>query len=412
MSGTLDQRLYYADPYLVRFEARVMERLSWQGHPAIILDHTAFYPTSGGQPSDRGTLSGIPVTGVEVREVDGAVVHLLAGDLTADQVVGEVDWERRFDHMQQHSGQHLLSAACERLLHADTVAFHLGAAACTIDLNVARLTLETMAPVEDLVNRVIWEDRPVTARFVERAELAKLALRRPPQVKGPLRLVEVGPAADGPPFDLNPCGGTHVTHTGEIGLLKVVRLEQRGAETRVEFLCGGRALRDYCAKNRTVHAIANMLTVGQGELEEAIARLQAELKTAQRGLRAFKKQALELEAARLAQVAVPAGPFRLVRVVLEGRDPADLRALAARLVAQSSVVAVLLSRSERTHVCVARSEDVGVDAVELLRAICEPLGGKGGGRPQFAQGSGPAVPLARAEQLLAAAVADLDRKVR
>ena len=401
MSTPYPDRLYYSDPYLTRFEAQVVERLTWEGRPAVVLDRTAFYPTSGGQPADRGTLSGVAVVDVAVREEDGAVVHLLEEGLTADRVVGEIDWDRRFDHMQQHTGQHLLSAACERLLDADTVSFHLGAEVCTIDLNVARLPPEAMEPVEELVNRVIWEDRSVTARFVSPEELARLPLRRPPKVKGPVRLVEV----EG--FDLNPCGGTHVAHTGEIGLLKVLRLDYRGGETRVEFLCGKRALHDYRRKNRVLQDLSAVLTVGYWELGDAVERLQQELKATRRELRAARERLLKEEAARLVQEARPLGPWRVVRLVEEGRAPADLRRLAQEMTAHPGVVAVLASVGERVHLCIARSEDVGLDAAEAVRTACGRLGGKGGGQPRIAQGSAPPADRARVETVVAEIISDL-----
>ncbi|HIE39494.1 MAG TPA: alanyl-tRNA editing protein [Anaerolineales bacterium] len=392
--NTASERLYYADPYLTRFEARVVERLTWRDHPAVVLDRTAFYPTSGGQPSDRGALCDVPVIDVEVLEPDGAVVHLLDAPLPTDRVVGEVDWDRRFDHMQQHTGQHLLSAACEQLLDADTVSFHLGAEMCTIDLNVARIPLEKMEPVEELVNRVIWEDRPVAARFVAPERLADLPLRRPPSIEGPVRLVEV----EG--FDLNPCGGTHVARTGEIGLLKVIRLDYRGAETRVEFICGGRALRDYRRKNRTVLGLAAALTVGYWELEGAVARLQQDLKAARRELRAARERALEEEAIRLAQEAVSSGSLRVVCRVWEGRAPAELRALAQGVVAHPGAVALLASTGERVQLCVACSEGMEADAAAILHAVCAELGGKGGGTSRLAQGSAPAANRSRVEDVL------------
>lgn len=393
MTAPYPERLYYADPYLTRFEARVVERLTWEGRPAVVLDRTAFYPTSGGQPADRGTLSGVGVVDVVVRDEDGAILHLLEGDRLPDQVTGEIDWARRFDHMQQHTGQHLLSAACERLLDADTVSFHLGAEVSTIDLNRPRIPSEAIEEVEDLVNRVIWEDRPVTTRFVPADEVAGLPLRRPPQVEGPIRLVEV---AD---FDLNPCGGTHVARTGEIGLLKVLRLDYRGEETRVEFVCGGRALRDYRRKNRLVHRLSSMLTVGQDELEEAIARLQESLKAARRELRAVREELAEGLAERLLRSAPPGSP-RIVWAVLEGYEPADLRSLAQRMIATPDTVVLLAAVRERTHLCVARSEGLEVDAPTLLRSVCDLLGGKGGGRPHFAQGSAPTTDRRQVEDAL------------
>jgi alanyl-tRNA synthetase len=397
----MTDRLYYADSYLTHFTARVVERLTWDGHPAVILDRTAFYPTSGGQPSDRGHLSGVPVLGAEVREPDGAVVHILAAPLPDDEVTGEIDWPRRFDHMQQHTGQHLLSAACEQLLDADTVSFHLGAEVSTIDLNAPRLSRQALEEVEDRVNGVIWEDRPVRAYFVRPEDVATLPLRRPPQVEGPIRLVEVAGDEGGRPFDLNPCGGTHVARTGEIGLLKVLRLDYRGQETRVEFVCGGRALRDYRLKNGVLQNLAAMLTVGYWELPEAVGRLQEEAKAARREARTLRERLVEVEAARLAETAVSVGPMRVARAVEENWDPADLRALAQKVAAHPGTVALVASvGGEQVHLCVACAEGVPADATALLRAIAEPLGGKGGGQARFAQGSAPAAPRGRVEEIL------------
>ncbi|HID88813.1 MAG TPA: alanyl-tRNA editing protein [Anaerolineae bacterium] len=393
MTPPYSERLFYADPYLTHFHARVVERLTWEGRPAVVLDRTAFYPTSGGQPADRGTLSGVDVADVVIRNEDGAILHLLEENRLPDQVTGRIDWARRFDHMQQHTGQHLLSAACERLLDADTVSFHLGAEVSTIDLNRPRIPPEAIEEVESLVNQVIWEDRPVTTRFVPADEVADLPLRRPPQVEGPIRLVEV---AD---FDLNPCGGTHVARTGEIGLLKVLRLDYRGEETRVEFVCGGRALRDYRRKNRIVHRLSSTLTVGQDELEEAITRLRESLKATRRELRAAREEMAEDLAKRLLRSAPP-GPPRIIWAVLEGYEPADLRSLAQRIIATPDTVVLLAAVRERTHLCVARSEGLEIDAPTLLHSVCDLLGGRGGGRPNFAQGSAPTTDRRQVEDAL------------
>ncbi|MGB9870182.1 MAG: alanyl-tRNA editing protein, partial [Anaerolineae bacterium] len=397
----MTERLYYTDSYQTHFTARVVERLTWDGRPAVVLDRTAFYPTSGGQPSDRGRLGGTPVLGAEVREPDGAIVHILAAPLPDDEVTGEIDWPRRFDHMQQHTGQHLLSAACEQLLDADTVSFHLGAEVSTIDLNVPRLAREALEEVEERVNQVIWENRPVRAYFVHPEEVETLPLRRPPQVEGPIRLVEVAGDEGGRPFDLNPCGGTHVARTGEIGLLKVLRLDYRGQETRVEFVCGGRALRDYRLKNGVLLNLAAMLTVGYRELPEAVGRLQEEAKTARREARALRERLVEAEAARLAETAGVVGSLRVARAVEENWDPADLRALAQKVAAHPGMVALVASvGGERVHLCVACAEGVPADATALLRAVAEPLGGKGGGQARFAQGSAPATSRQQVEEAL------------
>ena len=384
MSVPYPERLYYTDPYLTEFNARVVEHLDWKGHPAVVLDHSAFYPTSGGQPSDRGYICGIPVIGVEVREADDSIVHVMGETLTAEQGIGLVEWERRFDHMQHHTGQHILSAACEQLLDAETVSFHLGSEMCTIDLNKPRITSESMEPVESLVNLVIWEDRTVTTRFATPSEVEGLDLRNSPTMEGPVRLVDV----DG--FDVNPCGGTHVARTGEIGLLKIVRLDYRGTETRVEFLCGARAVADYGRKNEALLQLAGRLTVGYWELDDAVTRLQQELKTSQRELRTVRARALQSEATHCIDGAVTVGKVQVVRAVWEARDPGELRAIAQGIATHQDMIAMLASLGDRTHLCIATSDGLKQDAAALLKSACEQLGGKGGGQHHLAQGSAPA----------------------
>ena len=371
----------------------------------MILDRTAFYPSSGGQPADRGTLGDVAVVGAEIRPEDGAVVHLLAEPLADEVVVGQIDWERRFDHMQQHTGQHLLSAACEQLLEADTVSFHLGSEVSTIDLDQARIAPQEIEPVESLVNRIIWEDRRVKPQLLDPADLVGLDVCPPPDVEGLVRLVEV---VD---FDLNPCGGTHVARTGEIGIFKILRLDYRGDETRVEFVCGGRALEDYREKNWTVMELAAALTVGYWELPEAVARLQGSLKEAQKELRAVREQLLEEMADRMARTATSVGELRVVSQVLEDHPPGDLRVLAYKITQHPDTLALMASLfEERVHLCFARAEGVDRDVAALLRAALEALEGKGGGNPTIAQGSAPSTDRERVEAVLGALVDTLGER--
>ncbi len=393
----------------------------------------SFVGRFGHQPADQGTLGGVAVLDVVVRESDDAVVHVLERALPGGEVEGVIDWPRRFDHMQQHTGQHVLSAAFEQLLDADTVGFHLGTEMCTIDINVARLEPAAVTPVEELVNQVVWDDRPVGARFVGPDELAALPLRRPPAVEGPVRIVDIaGPSTgsrgnrssprpggdSGPSFDVNPCGGTHVARTGEVGLVKIVRLDYRGDETRVEFLCGKRALHDYRSRDEMVSRLANMLTVGYWELDQAVERLQAESKRLGKDLRRARRRSLKVEASELVETAVvlthERGPYRVVWRVWErtgdsakesgAGSPEELRILAQELAQRPDVVVFLVSvGDERTHLVFARNSDVEVDldVAALLRDACAQLGGKGGGRSHLAQGSAPATDVARVRTVLA-----------
>ncbi len=260
----------------------MIDRLEVNGQPAVILDRTAFYPEGGGQPSDRGALNRVEVVDVQTREADDEVLHILSAPLAEAAVTGVVDHTRRFDLMQQHTGQHILSQAFVHTASAETVSFHLNPdpseGALTIDLSQAALTPAQIDRAEDFANTIVYENRPVIARFVDDEELQALPLRKPPQVDRAIRIVEIQG------FDWSACGGTHVARTGEVGVIKIVKVEKRGAETRVEFRCGQRALLDYRRKHQLISQAASDLTIGFWELDQAIGRMQADAKAARRQL--------------------------------------------------------------------------------------------------------------------------------
>ncbi len=305
--------LYFVDAYLTRFSARVVARAERGGRPAVALDQSAFYPEGGGQPHDAGALNDVPVRDVQVE--DGVVWHMLEHPLEGDAVEGAIDWPRRFDHMQQHHGQHLLSAAFERLYGLRTISFHLGGASSTIDLAGAALTADQATAAEELANQVIWEDRPVLARFVTAEELAALPLRKPPAVEGAIRVVSV------PDFDHSACGGTHPRATGGVGLLHIRRWERRassssgqgGSAVRVEFLCGGRALRDLRWKNAAFGRLAAALSVGAEQVEAATARLREAEERARKRLETVGEQLIAYEAHELIEHAERTGELRVQR---------------------------------------------------------------------------------------------------
>jgi alanyl-tRNA synthetase len=387
----MTERLYYDDPYLTRFSAHIVERVQWEGQPAVILDRTAFYPTGGGQPHDTGflrdarALQDIPVVDVAERESDGAVIHVLTAPLQADQVEGQIDWDRRFDLMQQHTGQHILSAAFLERFDANTVGFHLSDDYSTIDLDRAPMSTEDLTGVEALANAVVFENRAAVARFVPDEEVPDLLLRKALAHQGPVRVVEI------PDFDCSACGGTHLQATGEVGLIKITRSERRGAETRVEFLCGRRALADYDAKNTLVLDLAREFTVGYWEVPDLVHRLAGDLKETQRELRRTRDALLDAEAVALWHGAATVGDARVVRAHLSDRPPDDLKHLAQRLVAHPQTVVLLAAgkAGQKGFLTFARSADIDVHMGTLVRQACETIGGRGGGRSEFAQGGGP-----------------------
>jgi alanyl-tRNA synthetase len=268
----MTERLYYNDSYTLTFDAQVVEQTTFKDRPAVVLDRTYFYPEGGGQPCDLGTLNGVRVVDVQIRESDRAVLHVLEQPISAAQVAGKIDAERRADYMHHHSGQHILSQALLQAAEAETVSVHMSADTMTIDVKRINISPEEWQRVEALANRVVQENRPVRAIFPTAEELAELRIRKLPDVAGKVRIVDMGG------FDFTACGGTHVAHTGEIGMIKVIRYERRGDTTRLEFKCSERALNDYRAKNDIVNRLAAQLTVGFWELPDAITRLQDESK--------------------------------------------------------------------------------------------------------------------------------------
>jgi alanyl-tRNA synthetase len=374
------ERLYYADSYLQRFDARIIAQRDMAAGPAVALDRSAFYPEGGGQPADSGTLNDVPVRDVQA---EGDVVwHVLAAPLTGDEVVGAIDWARRFDHMQQHHGQHLLSAAFENRFGLRTVSFHLGAAAATIDLATSSLDAEVIEAAEALANAVIWEARPVLARFVGAAELASIPLRKPPTVSGPIRVVSV------PEFDHSACGGTHPHTTGGVGMLHVRRWERRGEQVRVEFVCGARALADLRRKHAVLSRIAAGMSIGIDEVDAAVARLQAAEERARLRADALGAALRPYEAQALIDAARTIGSLRVVRQSYDDRSIDEAREIARRA-AEAGCVALIGVRAEKAHVIVARGAGSTLDSGALLREALAPLGGRGGGRPELAQGGLP-----------------------
>ena len=374
------QRLFYDDAYRTQFDATVVEQLALEGKPAVVLDATCFYPTSGGQPHDTGTLDGVPV--MEVIEKGDRIVHVLTRELGLGVVHGVIDWERRFGHMQQHTGQHILSRAFEDLFGAATVSFHLGAESSTIDVELPSLDWDTAAQIEESSNSVVLQNRPVVTRVYDQNELGRLALRKPPPSRGRIRVVSI----EG--FDDCACGGTHVRATGEVGSIHIRRWERRRKQTRVEFLCGWRALRDHRAMNLTCQRLGLRLSTGLEELPDAVERLFEAEEVARRRVKELQERLVTLEVPRLAREAETVGDLRVVSRLLEGYNAANMRYTAQRLTQQPGVVALLGVIDPSPQICFARSQDVDIDMAQLLRGAAGQYGGRGGGQPHVAQGGG------------------------
>lgn len=377
-------RLYYHNPYVTSFEADVTSHVWIDDQPAVILDQTHFYPTSGGQPCDLGFINGVRVLEVSVGEPDDAVIHRLDKEFQGSRVQAEIDWPRRFDHMQQHTGQHIFSAAFEKVCDAETIGFHMGVEASTIDLAIEELSGVLADQVEELSNDTIYRNLPVRSTIVSQDAADKLSFRRPLKVTGPVRVVEIED------FDLAACGGTHVRNTGELGMVKIVKVERLRGGLRVAFLCGGRALHDYRFKNQLVSALATEFSVGAQDLEDAVYRLWEDAKALRHQVRKIGDQLLEYEAQDLLEAAENRGEWRIVSSVFADREREDVARLSRTLVSHPRVIALLGIHGPKPHLLFARSHDVEADMRAVLQSALEILGNAaGGGRAEIAQGGGP-----------------------
>lgn len=375
----MTERLYYTDAFLTRFEASVID-LKDEG-TRVYLDHSAFYPTSGGQPHDTGVLNGIQV--VDVVDEGARVAHLLQSRLDSTEPVhGEVNWERRFDHMQQHSGQHLLSAVFADLLGHETTSVHFGPDYSTLDLDTAALDTDKVRRVEERANELVFEDRKVVVAF-EDAESAS-GLRKPPPRSGTIRVVTIEGT------DRSACGGTHVRSTGQIGVIHLRQQEKVRGQARIQFLCGARALRRARADFEALSKIAGRMSAAIDELPVLLENQSEILRGLQQANRRMQQELARHRAAELYASTRPSadGKRYVIERVDNGRAE-EMRTLALAFVAQPGAVIAALMPDTRS-ILFAASEDSGVDCGRVLREALSAVGGKGGGSPRMAQGNVPA----------------------
>jgi alanyl-tRNA synthetase len=387
----MTERIYYQDSYAREFQASVIAVHSTDRGRMAELDRTAFYPASGGQPDDQGWLGLARV--LEVTEDDsGKVLHLIEGELPLGPVQGSLDWERRFDHMQQHTGQHLLSQAFVQIAGARTLSFHLGKDVSTIDVEIAELSNEAIDRVVAQANSLVYENRPVQVKFFGPDEVPGLGLRKEPQRAGELRIIEI----EG--YDRSACGGTHLRHTGELGMVQICGTERYKSNYRIGFVCGLRALRLFGRQQNILKQLGTQLSTGLDELPAVVQKMALEIKESTRSLRDLSERLVEYEAELLFQTAEHRGDVWVVKGILSSESSDKLKFLAAKLLKKGPAVVMLATQSEPALAILANSSPLHVDSGKLLGEVLRSYGGRGGGRPDLAQGGG--IPAGTAAQLL------------
>ena len=371
------KRLYLESPYKVEFEAQVVEKVIWEQKPALILDQTCFYPESGGQPCDKGTINEVEV--LKVLEDEARIIHLLAEDISSDKVTGKIEWQTRFDHMQQHSGQHILSQSFHELLGAETLSFHLGEAVSSVEMDLRKISEEEVENVERRANEIVFQDREIKCYFIPEEKIESVPLRRPPKKKGLIRVVEVSD------FDFSACGGTHVRRAGEIGLIKILKLERIRNNIRFEFICGKRTLEDYLWKNRILRELSTRFTVNEGEILSSVEKLSSDLKSQKRKGKKMQEKIAQYEA----QEIIQGTKEKIIKELFVGKTPEEVRFLVLHIIRKGDFVVLFgLKGEERGHLILACSENINIDMREIVPLVSPLIKGKGGGRPSLVEIAG------------------------
>jgi alanyl-tRNA synthetase len=391
-------RIYQNSPYQKSFNARIIRTEPDACGYRVFLDQTAFYPASGGQPGDRGFLNDIPV--LDVVEADGDPAHIIPALPVDTLIAGTVDWQRRFDHMQQHTGQHILSQALLRSCGGETVSFHLTEQTVSIDVAIPDLTLQKTREAEALANEIIYANLPVVTLTLSLEEAAARSWRTaPPEGFETIRGIQIGD------FDLCGCGGTHVAATGEIGLIKVQKTTPHRLGTRVQFACGRRALDDYREKNLQIQEGVRILGVPENSIIEFMQQLQQDHFTMQKECKDLTRRLDHMTAETLLAKSAQKGEIRCISQIFSHYTMDRLKEMATYLAGQPGTYVLLAAREPKPAVVFARSADLTPSMAALLKQLLTPRGGRGGGQEQSAQGGGVAISelpeiLAQAEKFL------------
>jgi alanyl-tRNA synthetase len=381
----LTKRLFYKNPYIKDFTASITKITEKNNKFHIELNQTAFFPEGGGQPSDQGYIDDVPV--FYVYEEDERIFHVLEKlPSKLENVKCIIDWEKRFDHMQQHLGQHILSSAFEKLHDAETVGFHLGSEYVTIDINIP-LSKDDIDNVEYYANQIVFNDLVVECIYPSSNELENLPLRKQPKVTENIRIVKIDD------FDYSPCCGTHPNRSGEVGLIKIKKYENYKGGMRIVFLCGNRALKDYCLKNNIINEASSILSVKDYEVTNAVKKISNELINIKKENNSLKEQLIEYEAEHMLNNAQEHNNIKIIAHIFEDREFNEVKLLSSKITsAPKSVVVFGIKSDDKAQLILSRSKEVSqINMNEVLKESILLIDGKGGGTPFTAQGGGKEV---------------------
>jgi alanyl-tRNA synthetase len=381
------QYLYQQDPSKLDFQASVVELLNLpDGRKGVVLNQTYFYPTSGGQECDTGTIGAGRVVDVFKDEAHSRVVHIVEGEVGLGPVNASIEAERRLRHMQHHTAQHLLTQCILRQTEYETVSANInGYSPSTLDIVASKISQDDLDQAELMANRIIYEDRTVKTYFVSPEELKSIPLRRPPKVIDNIRIVEIDS------YDYSPCGGTHVARTGSIGLIKVVKTERQNDKMRIHFIAGLHALEVFHSMYDVLTGLANKMTINWQDIPEVVSKQAEQLSALQKELVMLRQAGVKNEARELVDKAEARAGVRLVIAAFDNRPVTELRLIGDELKKNTEVVAYLASYDgQKVSLVVSCGEGTGKDARVLLTAQLAQINGRGGGDSRLAQGGGVA----------------------
>ncbi|MEI2666780.1 alanyl-tRNA editing protein [Rossellomorea sp. LJF3] len=376
---------YYQDAYMKSFHTSIQEQQQNESGWYVVLEETAFYPTGGGQPHDMGTLKDKRIINVE--EVNGEIRHYIEEPFEHISGVfeGQIDWERRFDHMQQHAGQHILSAAFAEALQYETISFHLGKEVLTIDLNVSDISNSDASKAEELANRIIREARPIQTKWVKEADLSDYPLRKQPSVTGEIRLVII------PDFDYNGCGGTHPRSTSEVGAIKILDWEKHKGHIRLQFVCGERVLYQLHRKHGILKELTSVLQVPEETMVPTARQLIAKQKEQEKALEGLKEVLLTYEAEGLPGVQKEG--YMLIQRAYNDRPIQELQKIAQHISSkrEDAIVTLVVHNDQKLQLVAAKGSLPTINLREVAQKVFPLINGKGGGKESLVQGGGEAV---------------------
>ncbi len=379
----MTEKVYLENPYLRQLDCRIVDKKYMNNKYYIKTNKTIFYPNlAGGQPGDKGTINGVKV--IDTYEDGSDIVHVVEENIHSDRVKLSIDWDNRFDYMQQHSGQHLLSAVFYKLFNGETIGFYIGKEYVYIDINIAQIAEKDIEKIEQFANKIIFSNFPIKSYIVEEDQVDKLPVRRDPAANSNIRIVEI----DG--FDFTPCCGTHLRSTGEIGLIKIRKVEPYKGNIRVEFVCGGRALKDYTWKSKYIKKISNLLSTKDREVYDRVEKLYAQKERLEQANRQLKEELNKYRSEELLKESQLVKGINFVINKFSDIEFEDMQNMISYLNSTDNTISIFGIEDNKTgRFIISRSNNLNINMKNILKTIMEKMNIKGGGSPQTVQGGCP-----------------------